>query len=170
MYSYRRYRSRRVPPWAVAAVAAAVLLGAGQAAHAGGRPHHHAPSHAALVAIAWARHQLGKPYLWGGTGPGSFDCSGLVMEAYASAGVTIPRTSQEQYAAGVKVPASQVEPGDLAYWAGADGTTTAPGHVAIVISPRRRLVIEAYATGFPIREASWTGRHPAGFTRPSGGK
>ena len=74
-------------------VGIAALSGHGGAATPGG-----APSRAAAQAIAYARGQLGKPYLWGGTGPYSFDCSGLVMEAYAHAGVGIARTSQAQWA------------------------------------------------------------------------
>jgi cell wall-associated NlpC family hydrolase len=123
-----------------------------------------APSSAAAAAIAFARRQLGKPYLWGGTGPDAFDCSGLVMMAYRAAGVYLPRTSQQQWAWGPRVPASQVEPGDLAFFAGADGTPASPGHVGIVIG--HGMMIEAYATGFPIRIAPYAGRNPVGFTRP----
>ncbi len=64
-----------------------------------------APNNAAAIAIAYAEAQLGKPYLWGGTGPDAFDCSGLVMMAYRQAGVIIPRTSQEQWAWGPQNPA-----------------------------------------------------------------
>ena len=91
--------------------------------HVGSR----APSKAAAQAIAYAQRQLGLPYLWGGTGPDAFDCSGLVMEAYAAAGISIARTSQEQWATGPHV--STPEPGDLVFFAGADGTVTSPGHV-----------------------------------------
>src|SRR6266702_938490 len=164
VYSYRRYRSRRVPPWAVAAVAAAVLLGAGQAAHAGGRPHHHAPSHAALVAIAWARHQLGKPYLWGGTGPGSFDCSGLTYMAWLQAKVSIGRTSQQQWADLPHISEQDLQPGDLVFYVGArDPGEAPPGHVALYIGNGQ--ILEAYATGYPIRI---TALRPGawGFARP----
>jgi peptidoglycan DL-endopeptidase CwlO len=123
-----------------------------------------ATSNAARTAIAFAEAQLGKPYLWGGTGPDAFDCSGLVMEAYRAAGISIPRTSEQQWLWGPQVPASQVEPGDLAFFAGSDGTVTAPGHVGLVIG--RGMMIEAYATGFPIRIAPYTGRGAVGFTRP----
>jgi peptidoglycan DL-endopeptidase CwlO len=119
---------------------------------------------AAATAIAYADQQLGKPYQWGGTGPDAFDCSGLVMMAYRAASIDIPRTAQQQWAWGPRVSASQVQPGDLVFFAGADGTPTSPGHVGLVIGGG--LMIEAYATGFPIRIAPYGGRDPVGFTRP----
>jgi peptidoglycan DL-endopeptidase CwlO len=116
-----------------------------------------ASNNAAATAIAYAEAQLGKPYLWGGTGPDAFDCSGLVMMAYR-------RTSQEQWAWGPRIPASEVRPGDLAFFVGSDGTWTAPGHVGIVIGGG--LMIEAYATGFPIRIAPYKRSDLVGFTQP----
>jgi cell wall-associated NlpC family hydrolase len=68
------------------------------------------------VAVSTARQQVGKPYVWGATGPGSFDCSGLTSYAWRAAGVEIPRTSRQQYAAGVKVSRSALQPGDLVYF------------------------------------------------------
>jgi cell wall-associated NlpC family hydrolase len=123
-----------------------------------------APNQLVAAAIGYAEQQLGKPYLFGGTGPDAFDCSGLVMMAYRAAGVDIERTSEQQWATEVRVPASQVQPGDLVFFAGADGTPTSPGHVGLVIGNGQ--MIEAYATGFPIRIASYTNRDPIGFTRP----
>ena len=131
---------------------------------AGGVPAISAPNQLVAAAIGYAEQQLGKPYLFGGTGPDAFDCSGLVMMAYRSAGVNIERTSEQQWATEVRVPASQVQPGDLVFFAGADGTPTSPGHVGLVIGGGQ--MIEAYATGFPIRVASYTNRDPIGFTRP----
>jgi cell wall-associated NlpC family hydrolase len=119
---------------------------------------------AVATAIAYARQQLGKPYLWGGTGPDAFDCSGLVMMAYRAAGIDIPRTSQQQWIWGPRVSPSQVRPGDLVFFAGSDGTPAAPGHVGIVIGGG--LMIEAYAMGFPIRIAPYGDRNPVGFTSP----
>jgi len=69
--------------------------------------------HGAAKAIAFAAAQIGKPYEWGGVGPSAFDCSGLVMAAWAYAGVTIPRTSQSQWVNLRHVPTSDMEPGDL---------------------------------------------------------
>jgi cell wall-associated NlpC family hydrolase len=130
-----------------------------------------APNSTVAAAIAFAQAQLGKPYLFGGTGPDSFDCSGLVMMAYRSANVIIPRTSEQQWLWGPQVPASQVEPGDLVFFAGADGTVTSPGHVGLVIGNHK--MIEAYATGFAIRVSSFGDSaaapgdgDPVGFTRP----
>jgi cell wall-associated NlpC family hydrolase len=124
-----------------------------------------AAAHTAIAAaISYAEQQLGKPYLWGGTGPDAFDCSGLVMMAYRAGGIDIPRTSEQQWVWGPRVSASQVEPGDLVFFVGSDGTPTSPGHVGLVIGGG--LMIEAYATGFPIRIAPYGDRSPIGFTRP----
>jgi cell wall-associated NlpC family hydrolase len=131
---------------------------------AGGVPAISAPNQVVAAAIAYAEAQLGKPYLWGGTGPDAFDCSGLVMMAYRAAGINIERTSEQQWATETRIPASQVQPGDLVFFAGADGTPTDPGHVGLVIGGGK--MIEAYATGFPIRVAAYTNRDPIGFTRP----
>ena len=139
-----RFGRRRVRPGAVAAALGAVLVLGAWAAPGGQRVH--APTQAAREAIAFARAQLGKPYEWGGTGPGAFDCSGLVMMAYASAGVSIPRTSQEQWAELRHV--ARPRPGDLVLAPGSDGTASSPGHVGLVIGGGK--VIQAYAPGYPI--------------------
>src|SRR5271154_58003 len=131
---------------------------------AGGVPAISAPNQLVAAAIAYAEQQLGKPYLFGGTGPDAFDCSGLVMMAYRAAGVDIARTSEQQWATEVRVPASQVQPGDLVFFVGSDGTPTSPGHVGLVIGGGK--MIEAYATGFPIRIAPYGDRDPVGFTQP----
>jgi cell wall-associated NlpC family hydrolase len=123
-----------------------------------------ASNNAVATAIAYAEDQLGKPYQWGGTGPDSFDCSGLVMMAYRAAGIDIPRTSEQQWAWGPRVSANRVQPGDLVFFVGADGTVKNPGHVGLVIGGG--LMIEAYSTGFPIRIAPYRDRDPVGFTQP----
>jgi peptidoglycan DL-endopeptidase CwlO len=123
-----------------------------------------ASSDAAAAAITYAEAQLGKPYQWGGTGPDAFDCSGLVMMAYRAAGVYIPRTSQEQWLWGPRVPANEVQPGDLVFFAGADGTVKAPGHVGLVIGGG--LMIESPEPGLTIRIAPYTNSGAVGFTAP----
>ena len=112
-----------------------------------------APNAIVASAVSYAEEQLGKPYLWGGTGPAAYDCSGLVMMAYQSANVTIPRTSQQQWAMLPHVPASKVLPGDLVFFAGGDGTVKHPGHVGLVIG--KHTMIEAYAPGTPIRVSAF---------------
>jgi cell wall-associated NlpC family hydrolase len=62
------------------------------------------PPARAAIALAYARRQLGRPYLWGGTGDGGFDCSGLTQAAYRAAGTHLPRTAQQQYDAGPRLP------------------------------------------------------------------
>jgi peptidoglycan DL-endopeptidase CwlO len=111
------------------------------------------PAGTAGKVIAYAEAQLGKPYQWGATGPDAYDCSGLAMMACRAAGVYIPRTSQQQWQSGTRIPAPAVQPGDLVFFAGADGTPQAPGHVGIVIGNDK--MIEAYATGYPIRIATY---------------
>ncbi|MFE9704894.1 NlpC/P60 family protein [Streptomyces sp. NPDC005930] len=67
-------------------------------------------------AIAFARAQIGKPYVWGATGPGSYDCSGLTQAAWKAAGVSLPRVTYDQVDAGTTVPVSQAQPGDLVFF------------------------------------------------------
>ena len=131
------------------------------------------PAGTAGKILAYAEAQLGKPYLYGATGPDAFDCSGLAMMAYRAAGITIPRTSQAQWAYGRQIPASQVQPGDLVFFAGADGTPAAPGHVGIVLDPATHTMINAYTTAYPVEEDTYGlpgskgGLSPVvGFTRP----
>ncbi|MGR4879426.1 NlpC/P60 family protein [Streptomyces sp. LARHCF249] len=67
----------------------------------------------AAAAVMAARAAVGRPYVWGSTGPSGFDCSGLMVWSYRQAGVSLPRTSQAQRHAGRQVPLSQARPGDL---------------------------------------------------------
>ncbi len=77
-------------------------------------------------AVAFAYAQLGKPYVWGATGPDSYDCSGLVQAAWASAGVAIPRDTYSQVAGLPAIPLSSLQPGDLVFFDG-------DGHVAMYV-------------------------------------
>ncbi|GGO99361.1 C40 family peptidase [Wenjunlia tyrosinilytica] len=88
-----------------------------------------APDRPAAAAVAFARRQLGTPYVWGGDGPaeGGFDCSGLTQAAYRAAGIRIPRVAQAQYDAGPRLPKNtQLAPGDLLFFG------TGPGHITHV--------------------------------------
>ncbi|MGW0662819.1 NlpC/P60 family protein [Streptodolium elevatio] len=64
-------------------------------------------------ALMFAVSQIGRPYVWGATGPDAYDCSGLTSRAWQSVGATVPRTSQEQWAQLPRVPLQEVRPGDL---------------------------------------------------------
>ena len=102
-------------------------------------------SGAAAAAIAFAEAQLGKPYCWGGQGPSCFDCSGLVFAAYAAAGVHIARTTYQWQQDGPQIPLSQIQPGDLLFSAGSDGTPANPGHVVMYLGHGQ--IIQAPQTG-----------------------
>ncbi|ARH92776.1 C40 family peptidase [Streptomyces sp. MOE7] len=67
-------------------------------------------------ALAFARAQIGKPYVWGATGPSSYDCSGLTQAAWKAAGVDLPRTTWDQVKVGQRVATSNLQPGDLVFF------------------------------------------------------
>jgi cell wall-associated NlpC family hydrolase len=158
-YPYK-FRKGSSGSWPAAVIAGAVLLaGAGAGAKA---VVHHAPkapapataNTAAADVIAFARSKVGKvPYAWGGTTDAGMDCSGLAQAAYASAGDSIERTSQEQWASErhVSIPV----PGDLVFFAGSDGTPTSPGHVGIVVDPARHTMIDAFGAGTYVRQEGY---------------
>ena len=104
---------------------------------------------AVQAAIRYSVAQLGKPYLWGATGPDAFDCSGLVMMAYRAGGFSIPRTTFQQVLVGTPIYGlGALTPGDLLFSAGSDGTATDPGHVGMYLGSG--LVIEAPKSGEPV--------------------
>ena len=70
----------------------------------------------AAAAVHYAMAQVGKPYVYGAAGPNSFDCSGLTMAAWGSAGVGLPHSSSAQYGSGTHISASQLQPGDLVFY------------------------------------------------------
>lgn len=103
------------------------------------------PNAVAAAAIAAARSRLGVPYVWGATGPNSFDCSGLTQWAYAHAGITLPRVAADQYNSGPHPSLSNLEPGDLLFWATNTSDPATIHHVAMYIG--RGLMIAAPHTG-----------------------
>lgn len=105
------------------------------------------PSSNAQAIIKFAKSKIGKPYLWGGSGPDAYDCSGLVHAAYRSIGIYVPHQSGLQYNTIPKVPFSQRAPGDLIYWE-SDGVVY---HVAIYLGNDR--IIHASKPGTPLGES-----------------
>ncbi|MBT0772969.1 C40 family peptidase [Kineosporia sp. J2-2] len=119
------------------------------------------------AAIAYARRQLGQPYLWGGDGPDAgergFDCSGLTAAAYEAAGITLPRTAQQQYDHGPRVPLDRLQPGDLVFF-GAGSTTIS--HVGIYLGNHQ--MIDAPHTGAAVRIEDHRWDNLIAATRPTG--
>ena len=96
-----------------------------------------------VKAVAAAYSELGKPYVWGATGPGEFDCSGLTQHVWAAAGVQLPRTSQEQAGIGSAVPVSDIRPGDLVvYFSGRTHIGVYVGQGLVIHAPRPGSVVQ----------------------------
>lgn len=112
------------------------------------------------------RSVLGARYVYGAVGPTTFDCSGLVLWSFGKAGIKMPRTSQEQYKVGTPISRGELQPGDLVFSAGSDGTASAPGHVAVYIGDGQ--VIAAPHTGAVVRVQSVDSLSPTGYRRPPG--
>jgi peptidoglycan DL-endopeptidase CwlO len=137
--------------------------GGGGSAGGGGGQHYHGPTGTqAERAVAFAYDQLGCPYVFGGTGPCSsgFDCSGLTSQAWASAGIAIPRTSEEQ--AGLPAVArSDLQPGDIVEFAG-------DSHVGIYVGGN--MIIDAPQPGMDVEKISlsdpWYASNYDGAVRP----
>ncbi|WP_223517202.1 MULTISPECIES: NlpC/P60 family protein [Nocardia] len=116
--------------------------GSGDSGSASGSAALPVPSVFGLGALAAATTQIGKPYEWGGTGPSSWDCSGLVQWAYRQVGVSIPRTTWQQAKAGTPVPRASLSPGDIVVL-NSDGS-----HVGIYAGLGQ--VLNAYDWGVPV--------------------
>jgi cell wall-associated NlpC family hydrolase len=95
-----------------------------------------------------ALHYLGVPYLWGGSTPSGFDCSGLVMYVYAQLGISLPHYTVAQWNATLPISTSEMQPGDLVFF---DGL----GHVGIYIGGGQ--FVHAPHTGTVVQVASITG-------------
>jgi NlpC/P60 family/Transglycosylase SLT domain len=124
-----------------------------------------ATGQAAQLAARVALGQLGTPYLWGGEEPGGFDCSGLVQFAYAAAGVALPRVAQDQYAAGLRLPAGDPPAaGDLVFFGAGPAAVT---HVGLSLGDGR--MVDAPHTGALVRIdiIDLASRRYVGATRPT---
>ncbi len=100
-------------------------------------------------ALRVALSRQGSPYVWGATGPGSFDCSGLVYWAYKQVGVTLPRSAAEQAGVGTEVPEDQLQPGDLVFF------YNPIHHVAIYVGGGK--VLHAPQSGDVVKVAEMSG-------------
>jgi cell wall-associated NlpC family hydrolase len=105
-----------------------------------------APPGTAGDAMKVALAQVGKPYVWGAAGPGSFDCSGLVMYAYGHAGISLPHSSRAQFGMGQPVSMNALQPGDLLFFGSSAGSIH---HVAMYIGDGK--VVHAATSGQPVK-------------------
>ena len=110
--------------------------------------------------IRYAYAQLGKPYQWGATGPGSFDCSGLTLMAWAQAGVSLPHSSRAQIGIGRQVTRSELQPGDLIF------RYSPISHVSLYVGNGQQ--ISATHTGSTVKLQSAFQGEVVGFSRPTG--
>ena len=113
----------------------------------------------ASAVVAYARAQVGKPYCYGGSGPGCFDCSGLTMMAWRQAGISLPHSSASQYNVGRRISAGELQPGDLVFY------YSPISHVSVYIGNGQR--ISATHTGDYVRVQS-LGSSIVGYARPNG--
>ncbi|MFJ2031939.1 C40 family peptidase [Streptosporangium sp. NPDC087985] len=122
---------------------------------------HQASKPAWQKALQWAMAQRGTPYVWGGTGNGGFDCSGLMLRAYGAAGIKLPRVTYDQYAAfSKKIAWKDLRPGDLAFFSGL-------GHVGMISKPG--YMVHAPQTGDVVKEeklSDWRRSSFVGAVRP----
>lgn len=105
-------------------------------------------------AISVASQQIGDPYVWGATGPSSFDCSGLTQYAFGAAGIELPRVSRDQAASLPSVPNDQIQRGDLMFWG------SPVYHVGIFLrwENGQAIMLHAPKPGAAVREeAAWDG-------------
>jgi cell wall-associated NlpC family hydrolase len=111
----------------------------------------------ARVALEFAFNQIGKPYIWGGTGPNGYDCSGLTQAAWAAAGVSLPRVSQDQFYAGQRVSWDNIQAGDLLFFY----NSTAPTHVGMATGDGR--MVHASTSSKPIGVVELTSYYRQNF-------
>jgi cell wall-associated NlpC family hydrolase len=114
--------------------------------------------HGAEAAVAEAQRQIGKPYVYGGSGPDSFDCSGLTAWAWRAGGVSLPHSAAAQYNSIPHVSMDALAPGDLIFFG------SPIHHVGIYVGNGQ--MIEASHSGTPVRYSSILRRDTVGAGRP----
>jgi len=97
--------------------------------------------------VATAKKYLGAPYVWGGTGPEGFDCSGLVQTVFAENGIALPRGAGDQYREGKKISKNALRPGDLVFF---HTYTAGPSHVGIYVGGGKFLHAESSPAGVTV--------------------
>jgi len=121
-------------------------------------------SRGVAAALAFARAQIGEPYVWAAAGPNSWDCSGLTMKAWEQGGIDLPHYSVAQYEQSTPISMDDLRPGDLVFW----GTTDSPSsihHVALYAG--NGMIIQAPHTGADVDEVSmYSWEAPNFFARP----
>ena len=119
------------------------------------------------IAANWALSQLGKPYLWGGAGPDSYDCSGLTMMAWARAGVQLLHYTGYQWEEGPHVPLNELQRGDLLFYATNTSDPSTIHHVGIYIG--NGMMVDAPYTGAFVRiDSMYQPGGLIGAVRPAG--
>ena len=118
----------------------------------------------AAKSVAYARAQIGKPYLWAADGPASFDCSGLTMMAWRQSDVSLPHWSVAQYATGKKISLANIRPGDMVFFATDLTEYRSIHHVGLYIGNGQ--MIEAPFTGSFVRVSSINRASLFGASRP----
>ncbi|MGX1542284.1 C40 family peptidase [Streptomyces adustus] len=113
----------------------------------------------AAAVIAFVKAQIGDAYVSGGTGPNSWDCSGLVQAAFKQVGIDLPRVSQDQSVAGTQVSLSNLQPGDILYW----GSAGSAYHVAVYVGDGMFVGAQNPSTGVVMKPLSYD--PPSGAVR-----